>query len=327
MRAVEAISIHKREQLDSTHSKSAQATDTEKSTEALFPPLPPVREIAAGYDSPIIAAVGVGDRVSVWDLSSSKKVSEFESSWDIGGQRLAVSDDGKLCAVGAYQRYGVTVFDALKGALLWRRKDLRKVQNLKFSRHRKAVLVGIDEGAFHIVDAARGIDLETLRGFAEVWESPFGSYVFKERRSGNNFVEDFNDPLRNFSIRHTSFRVLDACFTPEHIAVSETGGETSLHALHDGRVVWKYSERDHHMIRLAYCDRTREIVGINYSPRTGSAANIVAFDFHTGTVARKISRDDLTIASFALGGSRVITWHGNVVDVTTGEVVSRLDFQ
>ena len=46
MRAVEAISIHKREQLDSTHSKSAQATDTEKSTEALFPPLPPVHEIA-----------------------------------------------------------------------------------------------------------------------------------------------------------------------------------------------------------------------------------------------------------------------------------------
>src|SRR5207302_11509719 len=89
-------------------------------------------------------------------------------------------------------------------------------------------------------------------------ESPFGSYVFKERRSGNNFVEDFNDPLRNFSIRHTSFRVLDACFTPEHIAVSETGGETSLHALHVGRVVWKYSERDHHIIRLAYCDRRSE---------------------------------------------------------------------
>jgi WD40 repeat protein len=294
--------------------------------DALFTPLPSIREIAAGYEGPIIAAVGIDDKVSVWDLDSSKKLSEFESSWDIGGRRLAISDDGKLCAVGAYQRYGVTVFDALKGATLWRRRDLRKVQSLKFSRHRAAVLAGIDEGALHVVDRASGVDLGTFRGIDEVWESPFGTQVFKERRSGNSVVEDSNYPLKSVQIQRTSFGVLDTCFSPEHVAVSEAGGATSLYALDDGKLVWKYAEPDHHIIGLAYCKRTREIVGINYSLRTGGGTDIVALDLDTGIAARKISRDDLTISAFALEGSRVITWHGNVVDVITGEVVSRLDF-
>jgi hypothetical protein len=71
-------------------------------------------------------AVGVDDEVSVWHHNSSREISELESSWDISGRTLTISDDGKLCAVGAYQRYGGTVFDALKGAMLLEKKRPKK---------------------------------------------------------------------------------------------------------------------------------------------------------------------------------------------------------
>ena len=227
--------------------------------------------------------------------------------------------------MGAYQRYGVSVYGSSKGELLWRRTDLKKVQKLKFGRRRNAVLAGIDQRAFRIVDARSGSDLETLRGIETVWESPFGSHLFKERRSGNHIVSDSDDPKKNINIERTSFGVLDACFTPEHIAVSEAGAATSLYTVRDGRPVWKYSERGNHNTRLAYCNRTREIVGINWRLKNGDQT-IIAFDLGTGRITRRIPREDLAIASFALKGSCVVTWHGNVVDVSSGEVISRLDF-
>jgi len=98
-----------------------------------------VDEIVASDDSPFVAVVDIDCNVSIWNLSTGGKISEFRSFWDIGGQRLAISKDGSRCAVGAWNRYGITMHDTTQGRILWQRKELKKVQSMKFSRYLSAL--------------------------------------------------------------------------------------------------------------------------------------------------------------------------------------------
>lgn len=262
----------------------------------------------------------------MWDARSGKRLSNFHANWDIGGRRLAISEDGKFCAVGAYQRHGITLHDSIGGKELWNRKDLRKVQHLKFSIRRNAVLAGIDQQAFRAIDTGSGSDLDKFAGVQDVWENPFGDQIFREKKSGDHELLDLHGDEEKIVIRRTSRSVLDACFSENRLAVSEAGGATSCYSLKDGSLAWKWLDRESHNLRLAYSKMTNEVIGLNQMPTKGGGTCIVALNMDTGMKERKTSRD-LGIASFVLDGSCVITWEGDLIDTSNGEIVSHLAFE
>jgi hypothetical protein len=104
----------------------------------------------------VLAAGEIRNRVHLFDLLSHKRLRMIDTTLDFGGQRLAVSTDGELVIVGAYNQYGVAAYSGVHGTEVWRRQDLKKVQNLRFGDTDLKVLCGFERGHGEVLDASNG---------------------------------------------------------------------------------------------------------------------------------------------------------------------------
>ena len=286
-----------------------------------------VDEIVASDDSPFVAVVDIDCNVSIWNLSTGRKISEFRSFWDIGGQRLAISKDGCRCAVGAWNRYGITMHDTTQGRILWQRKELKKVQSMKFSRYLSALFAEIDMRAFHIVDTESGETLEKMRGIEGICESPFEKIELLERKSAGLEIVEFDSKTTIFKIARMSFAVLDALFTKRSVVVWESGHypETtqsiSCYSLKDGDLIWRYQVPKDSLLRgLGYRQSSAELLAIK------DYKTLLTFDESDGKLRKEIPIGDAGRSAFAIGGSLLVTWTGKVHDTITGRTVLNLEF-
>ncbi len=153
-----------------------------------------IRQIATSYEGSVFAAADAERAVHIFTLDQPAEVTGFETIFEFGGQRLAISPGGTFCVTGAYNRDGVALYETNGGSLIWHRKDLRGVQRLQFSRHEDAVLASLEGGPLLLLDSRTGATLRDLPGVMDIEESPFGRaklvcnsarYVFRDenRRS------------------------------------------------------------------------------------------------------------------------------------------------
>ncbi len=286
-----------------------------------------VDEIVASDESSFVAVVDIDCNVYIWDLSTGRKISEFRSFWDIGGRRLAISKDGSRCAVGAWNRYGITMHDTTQGRILWQIKELKRVQSLEFSRYLSALFAEIDMRAFHIVDTESGETLEKMRGIEGIYESPFEKIELLERKSAGLEIVDFDTKRTIFKIARMSFAVLDAFFTKRSVVVWESGHypETTqsigCYSLNGGNLIWRYQvPKDSHLTSLGYRESSAEPLAIK------DYRTLLAFDENDGRITKEIPIGDAVRSAFAIGGSLLVTWMGKVHDTMTGRTVLNLEF-
>jgi outer membrane protein assembly factor BamB len=275
-----------------------------------------------------LAVIDIQGRVYLWDLKTETKISEFQSFWDMGGRRLAISKDGVLCAVGAYNRYGITVHEASNGNVLWQKKSLKKIQRLQFSQHRDALLAEIDLRSFHIINSRNGEVIETLPGVQGLYESPFGDVVLIERKSKELKLVESKFRREIAKLPRTSFAVIDALFTENSISVWESGDypkirpSVSCYSVRDGSLIWRYTTpNDFNPTQMGYCRDKEELLVVK------NGNTLVAFDGRDGNMLRQIPINDAARVAFASDGTRLVTWTGRVLDTRTGEVVSTLGFR
>lgn len=63
-------------------------------------------------------------------------VSDFDTVFSFGGNRLALDASGERCVAAGWtggQRGGVACYEATTGKLIWHRPDLRQTQRLRFA--------------------------------------------------------------------------------------------------------------------------------------------------------------------------------------------------
>src|SRR5580693_1986124 len=108
-----------------------------------------IQELAIIDEPPIAAASFLETRVQIWSWKTSQLLGEFETILDLGGQRLALTPNGRMCIAGSY-RHGLAAYSVTDGHLLWHRKDLRKVQLVNLSASGSEIYCGDERPSVHI---------------------------------------------------------------------------------------------------------------------------------------------------------------------------------
>ncbi len=301
-----------------------------------------IRHIATSYDGPVIAAAEFEHRLHIFDLETGQKVATFDSIMDFGGRRLAISPDGQQCAAGAYHAHGLAMYDAGSGELLWQRKDLKKVQQLQFSKQDPVLLACFERGPAHVLDLSSGATLRTMRGISRIEESPFGRFRIV-CRSGRYEILDDERHVRIGQRGPGDF--YEATFTPSSVVLCEfelTGKpmeelpsiREQLHgaacfSLEDGRSLWRHMfPTGINVQRFGFAESVGEIVSVTWPYVRGGDKNLVCFDKDTGEIRREFGllKGPLSETEFARRGNLLITSAGEVINVAERKVAQRLDF-
>jgi hypothetical protein len=297
-----------------------------------------IRHLASSYDGTVIAAGEWVKSVQTWSIDTRERVAEFDTVLEPGGQRLAISRDGKLCAAGAYDggslaknRYlggSAAVYDALTGEMLWQNKGIKRVQELKFSMHQPGILfASFSDQPLHVVDSRTGAILKKLRGVRSIIESPFEKIQFRESAEGYFLVDSENDRQVG-RLSRANYGPLDVTFSDIYAVVSEVGGRMRCFDMANRAQVWEHhSEKGYHVVAMKYNEKTRDIVGIDLDYEKGKMGSIVWLDENTGLPKRRLPFDARwNEVAFALKGTTIVTSNGGLMDASDGKEIARLDF-
>ena len=135
--------------------------------------VPVIRQLAAPYDGPRIAAAEFESVVSIWELTTRKRVSIFETPLDFGGQRLAINSRGDNCSIASYVYGGVACYHTETAALIWAKKKLAKPQYIAYSNDDQRLYCGGDGRPCISLDPTTGEELGRYPSTDRVISSAF----------------------------------------------------------------------------------------------------------------------------------------------------------
>jgi WD40 repeat protein len=273
-----------------------------------------IRHLAVNLEGNIVAAAEFKKVIHIWNAQSATKLITLQTNLDFGGRRLAISPDGNFCAVGAYNRYGISLYSVNNGSLLWNRKDLKKVQWLDFNLFDGNVIVGIDEKPLHVLDLMTGNTLETVRGVKAKWISCYDDFYLLKKAASLNLYR--NNKLVAL-LERTSFAVLSVAFSKDKVIVSEAGGPISAYLLTSGDLAWRnYPNVGSHFINLNYNNATSKVYGVLWAYDKGGPRFLCSIDLTSGTVLDKLQLNEQTTeAIFSKRGSYLITSTGDIYNL------------
>lgn len=268
--------------------------------------------------------------IVIWDFAARKKIIEFKSCLQFGGERLAISNDGTLCAVGAYHRHGIVMHRVEDGSVLWQRKDLKKVQHLKFNPDGSLLLAVIQDRGGHVLDSRTGATVRKIRGCDEVASSPYETVEGVAYRNRGFGLVSLSTGKRfaNLTLDGKEPVILDAVFSPDKVFVSEMRGPVSAYSTATGGLLWRYHPGDRgHFVTLGFGEETSTLWCIlwHWNRRDPHLIGLCSED---GEVVCDLS-SDVYDSSFAFRGRRMITEQGEVYDLTNPAnpvVLYRLEF-
>jgi WD40 repeat protein len=283
-----------------------------------------IRELAASGDGSILVAAESHSTVHLWDLNSLKRLRSFETTFEFGGRRLDVSSDGSLIAVGAYHRHGIAVYRSLDGAELWRRTDLKKVQQLQFSHDGRRLFCCFDISACQRLYASNGKSGGTLRGVRELWTSSIGPVCVLQR--ARDYLVTRNGSIIA-AIPKVTFAALIAAFSRSEVCISEAAGPVRLFNLKSGEMVWRHDPPEGtHFRTVAYSASIDQFVGESWPFKYGGDSVLYRFSGKSGEIDRVIGVPAPGVCLFCNHGSRLVTASGAVIDVPSGRLEATLAF-
>src|SRR6266568_4366554 len=298
-----------------------------------------IRQIATSYEGSVFAAADAERAVHIFTLDQPAEVTGFETIFEFGGQRLAISPGGTFCVTGAYNRDGVALYETNGGSLIWHRKDLRGVQRLQFSRHEDAVLASLEGGPLLLLDSRTGATLRDLPGVMDIEESPFGRaklvcnsarYVFRDE---NREIDLEVKPLGHFcraAFTETSVivEVVQAAARPlGWRGPREQRFGLACCSITDGRVIWQRMLRPGvNAQRLAFAEDENEVVAVVWPFVRGGNKKMIYLDPVTGDLRREVGLNGAPYDTvFARRGRILVTSNGEIISVGDGRLVRSIE--
>jgi WD40 repeat protein len=284
-----------------------------------------IRHVATSWAGQVFAAAEFETHVHVWDLELERRLSSFAASLDFGGSRLAVTTDGRHCAVAAYKVHGVGYYSVRDGAEVWRRTDLKKIQRVRFSLDDKVLYCCFDDRPCHLLDRHTGATISALRSVRESWESPYDPVALHDKK---NLELWGSQGCRVAVVQRTTFAVLSAAFAPGLFCISESGGAVRCLDVQSGREVWTYVPPvNAHVLELGYDEQAGAFFGVEWPYDPGGPKRLIRLDPCDGKRKVVVNLGVPAEAAFCMRGSRLITSAGKVLDVATGRVVAGLPLE
>jgi hypothetical protein len=255
--------------------------------------------------------------------------SRFAATIDLTGA-AAIDDAGEVCIVSIWERHGIARYDPATGAVIWRRKDLKKFQELHLTSDAAQVCCGRIEGSAVILDTLTGEIRQTLPGVAAIWTSPYGDVSLLEHRNGRFELRECGALLA--SLKQPEKDLLSAAFSPDSVAYSKVAGATWCIDARTAQPRWMYTPPlGCHILELAYRPDTDAFFGIELA--FDHEARLRGFHPNGCRLLRFRSDGDADVVPiepghapmhFASGGQRVVCCSGAAFDTATGRPVGTI---
>ena len=276
--------------------------------------------------------------VEIWNVATLQRIAAFRTNFDIGGRRLALSDQAGILVAAAYTRYGIAGYAMTTGELLWQRRDIKSSQRISLSPDGSIVYCGLERGPCAVLDVHTGETLQRLRGVQAVADSPFEPVSLHETMDLPELVGG-SEPLYVKLAReqpgdklHPTL-ILDTAFAPGKVFTTQLGGSVrcfttlDLPYLRAGEL-WRYtpSEPKRHVLRLAYRPSDDRLVGSEWAYGDKNAPDkVLTWNIHSGEVVRSLllhrdpDRDFCQASRVFVGSDR------SVISTLDGTLVAKLE--
>lgn len=285
-----------------------------------------IRHITTSFDGSMIAIAEFEHHVQTWSLDSCTRHAAFETTLDSGGNRLAISRNGEFCAVGAYHVHGIALYEAKTGTEVWRRKDLKKVQDIRISLDGERLLCGFENKSFEVLNIRNGRSKPSYRGVKKLWESPYEPVLLFDR-NGRDYRLATEDNQQIATIPRQTFAALDCAFSPNKVCISESGGPITCFNVSTGEQLWQFDcGRGIHALDISYNETSQQFVAVTWPYERGGDHELVTINAESGSGECVQAITGACEFGFCHKGSLLVTSEGEIRDTATGEVVSQLEF-
>lgn len=288
-----------------------------------------IRSLACGRESRVVAAAFFKRTIQLWDIDSSRRVSQFDTVYDFGGEigRLTISPGGDLCVCAAWsggREGGVACYHATTGQVAWHRPELKQTQRVSFSPSGAFVWWIPEIGLTKRLDSMNGDSERTLRGAGKVFEDRYSKALFIAPRSKTKpylFGES-----SEYRIERRSFAVLDVVFASDCFCVTEASGPTRCFGRGDGRERWCYEPPPNsHVVQLHFDEALHAFFGVLYQFNDGNRF-LVRLDPIRGTCTVVCDLRDSWAFCFCEPLALLVTSAGSLIGINDGREAGRLDF-
>lgn len=283
-----------------------------------------IRHLATTADGDIIAAALFVRTVSLWNLLTGTRVSEFDTVLDFGGKRLALSQTESACLSAAYKIHGLACHETPFGRLRWQRRDLKKVQQILVTPDGCSVYCCRDEGPCEVVSISTGETTNRIRGLRYVWIDARDIVQLRKTSDGAVVCRDQGVAFR---IVLNSFAILDAVISESHVTISEAGGDVRIFSLTTGKEVLRHTQPEgYHILSLSLSPDASGFYGVQWKYDTGGQKLLLRFSFDSpeSEVVRDLGKPSETV--FCHRGRHLLTSEGDLVDCQSGDIATRLAF-
>jgi hypothetical protein len=285
-----------------------------------------IRHIATTLNGDNVAVAEVDTSVYVWNLANNSEITQFQTILDNGGNRLAITTDGRNCIAGAYHIHGIASYCVANRTEEWSRSDLKKVQRIRVSLDDERVFCSFEGKSFQILNRKDGTTIAALRGINGLRESPYDPVSVVDRKNRDFAIRSQNGKTIA-NVPRTTFAALDLSFAPHRFCISESGGPVRCISVGDGIEIWRFAPPSgYHILKLAYCESTASFHGIIWGYEEGGACQLIRWDAATGAMQPVVELGARAKYGFCQRGSRLIATDGTIWDVATGDIIRTLPF-
>lgn len=276
--------------------------------------------------------------VEIWNVAAVQRIAAFRTIFDIGGRRLALSEQAGILVAAAYTRYGIAGYAMTTGELLWQRRDIKSSQIISLSPDGSVVYCGLERGPCAVLDVQTGATQQRLRGVKAVADSPFEPVSLHETMDLPELVGG-SDPLYVKLAREQPgdklhpFLILDTAFAPGKVFTTQMDGSLRCFTTQDlpylrAGELWRYDCFQHgwRVFRVAYRPADDCLVGIACAVDDRTAQHkLNTWNVYSGKVERSLFMSNDSRGDFCLAGQVFVGSDRSVISTLDGSMIAKLE--
>jgi hypothetical protein len=260
--------------------------------------------------------------LQVWNVASCRRIGEFPTVFQFGGDNLAIDPDAKQIIAGTSTRNGsVAGYSVETGRRVWFRKPLRYPTRIRFTESASHVVFTLDNRAVERVNSHNGETDAFYTNTTERVEGPGGLYFISPAGTGPyQLIRE-----STFQISKITSALLSIAFGTDSLCISESGGPVRAIEYATGTEKWRYvPPAGSHFLKLFHVQLDGLFYGILRHYEKGLFRFLVKFDGHgkAANVCSLVSWEE----EYVPATRQLVTSDGDIINLADGRVVSCLEF-
>ena len=279
--------------------------------------------LAASFSGSVMAIGEFETTVHLWNVAEPRCLGTLNTVLDFGGDRLAITGDGKQVVAGNWTK-GVAAYCTASLSTQWHRKDLKHPQHIRISADDKRIICCLDRKPCQELDRSTGETVRTFRGVRELWDSPYEPVRLTVHLNKKRFVETI-DGEKLFEIPKETFAILSTAFSPGFVCTSESTGAVRCFDTQSGEEVWRFApEKGSHFLNLGYVEQASSFAGVCLPYEGGGHQTLFRLGDTLPTCKPILDLGHCGDSAFCLHGSQLMLGSGDLINSLTGEPIHQL---